>query len=184
MPVLIAVVVLSSAVCALHTALLVAIVRRLRYQSELLSEVERRGVPAWALSRGDTVGSFLGQDTHGRPVTPDVPVATLVGFFSPSCASCRRERARFRAVAARWPGGSGRVLAVATGPDASARFLHQLDPVARIVVDADSTMREAFGIEGFPAFFVLAASGRLSWTGIHADAVPGLTADPVGPRER
>ncbi|AVT33995.1 hypothetical protein C6361_36280 [Plantactinospora sp. BC1] len=184
MSVLVAVVVLSSAVCAFNTALLVAVVRRLRYQSELLSEVERQGVPARALSRGDAVRDFLVHDTQGRPVTPDVPAATLVGFFSPTCASCRRERARFRAVAARWPGGPARVLAVVTGPDASARFLARLEPVARIVVDADGTMRRAFGIEGFPAIFVLAESGCLSWTGIHADSVPGLSAEPVAPQAR
>ncbi|WP_460915811.1 thioredoxin domain-containing protein [Plantactinospora veratri] len=87
-------------------------------------------------------------------------------------------------MAARWPGGSARVLAVVTGPDASARFLGRLDPVARIVVDPANTMRRAFGVEGFPAVFVLAESGRLSWTGIHVDAVPGLTAEPVGPQSR
>ncbi|MEN3609088.1 hypothetical protein AAH979_06010 [Plantactinospora sp. ZYX-F-223] len=184
MSVLVAAVVLNSIVCAFNTALLAAVVRRLRYQSELLSEVERQGVPARALSRGDTVGGFLAHDTRGRPVTPDVPADTLVGFFSPTCASCRRERARFRVVAARWPGGSGRVLAVVTGPGASARFLNQLDPVARIVVDADEAMRHAFGIEGFPAIFVLAESGCVTWTGIHADAVPGLTANPIGPETR
>ncbi|MDG4788007.1 hypothetical protein O7626_19030 [Micromonospora sp. WMMD1102] len=180
MSVLVAVVVLSSAWCAFNTALLVAVVRRLRYQSELLSEVERQGVPARALPRGDTVRDFLVHDTRGRPVTPVVPAATLVGFFSPTCPSCRRERARFRAVAARWPGGSERVLAVVTGPAASARFLRRLDPVARIVVDPDSAMRQAFGIESFPAIFVLAGAGCLSWTGIHADAVPGLAATSSG----
>jgi thiol-disulfide isomerase/thioredoxin len=178
--VLIAVVVLSSVVCAFNSAVLVAVVRRLRYQSELLSEVERQGVPARALARGATVGEFLAHDTDGRPVGRDVPAATLVGFFSPTCSSCRRERDAFRSVAARWPGGPARVLAVVTGPDASARFLARLEPVARVIVDDGETMRRAFGIEGFPAMFVLADAGRLTWTGLHVDAVPLPDALPAG----
>jgi hypothetical protein len=166
------IVVLIGAVCAFNTALLIAVVRRLRYQSELLSEVERQGVPAYALRQGDTVGDFLAYDTRGRSLTADVPQATLVGFFSPVCASCRRERAQFRAAAVRWPGGPARVIAVVTGPGSSARFLARLEPVARIVVDADETMRHAFDIKGFPAMFVLTESGCLSWTGLHAHAVP------------
>ncbi|MEV4637867.1 hypothetical protein AB0J80_10975 [Actinoplanes sp. NPDC049548] len=105
-------------------------------------------------------------------MTPQVPEATLIGFFSPACASCRRERNRLRAVAARWPGGPERVYAVVTGPSGSATFLARLDPVARIVVDVDEAMRHAFGTTAFPAVFVLAESGSLSWTGLHVDAVP------------
>jgi hypothetical protein len=69
---------------------------------------------------------------------------------------------------------------VVSGPGASARFLARLGPVARVIVDVDETMREAFGVEGFPAVFVLAESGRLSWTGLHAHAVPGLTMAAAG----
>ncbi|MEU8258103.1 redoxin family protein [Micromonospora inaquosa] len=162
-----------------NTAVLVAVVRRLRIQSELLSETEARGVPARALPVGATVGDFLAYDTEGRAVTAAMPAHTLIGFFSPTCGSCRRERGRFRRAAARWPGGRSQVVAVVTGPDASARFLSRLTAVARIVVDQDESVRHAFGVQGFPAAFVVADLGRLTWTGLHVDVVPGLAEEPV-----
>jgi hypothetical protein len=73
------------------------------------------------------------------------------------------------------------VIAVVTGPGSSARFLARWEPVARVVVDADETMRHAFGVRGFPALFVLTESGHLSWTGLQAQVIPGLTAAAVGP---
>ncbi|MGC5287088.1 TlpA family protein disulfide reductase [Micromonospora sp. DT231] len=164
MSVLVTVVVVLALVCAFNTALNVALVRRLRYHAELLADVEERGVPAQALPRGETVHDFVGHDAD-----------TLVAFFSPTCTRCRRERKAFGRVAARWPGGPDRTVAVVSGPTASADFLTGLAPAARIVVDTDESLRHAFGIRGFPALFVVSPDGRLAWTGVHADAVPGLT---------
>ncbi|MBB5113251.1 thiol-disulfide isomerase/thioredoxin [Micromonospora echinospora] len=166
MSVLVTVVVLLALVCAFNTALNVALVRRLRYHAELLTEVEERGVPAQALPRGEVVHDFAGHDGD-----------TLVAFFSPTCTRCRKERKGFGRVAARWPGGPDRAVAVVSGPTASADFLTGLAPAARVVVDSDESLRRAFGIRSFPALFVVAPDGRLAWTGVHADAVPGL-AEP------
>jgi thiol-disulfide isomerase/thioredoxin len=172
MSVLVAVVTLLSLVCAFHTALLVAVIRRLRHQAELLSEVEERGVAAQALPRGAAVGEFRGRDADGLVVTARPEAETLVAFFSPTCSRCRRERRAFRRVAAGWPGGRARVIAVVSGPAATAQFLAGVARSARIVVDADESIRNAFGIRGFPALFVLSPDGHLTWTGVHAHTVP------------
>lgn len=163
MSVLVTVVVMLALVCAFNTALNVALVRQLRYHAELLAEVEERGVPAQALPRGEVVNDLA-----------DPGADTLVAFFSPTCGRCRRERRVFARTAARWPGGPERAVAVVSGPTASADFLAGLAPAARVVVDTDESLRHAFGIRGFPALFVVAPDGRLAWTGMHADAVPGL----------
>lgn len=168
MSALVTVVVLLALVCVFNTALNLALVRRLRYHAELLAGVDERGVPAQALPRGAVVGDRLGHDLV------DGDADTLVAFFSPTCDRCRRDRKIFGRVAARWPGGPDRVVAVVSGPSASAAFLTGAAPAARVVVDTDESLRHAFGIRHFPALFVVAPGGRLTWTGMHAHAVPGL----------
>lgn len=169
------------AVCVFNTALLIAVIRRMRVHAELLSDVEERGVPARAHPVGEAVRSFEARDIEGLALSaPSWPGPTLVGFFSPTCSSCRRERKHFRAVAARWPGGRSHVVAVVSGPAAAAAFLAQAGPVARIVVDRQETVREAFGVRSFPAAFVVTRTGRISWSGLHVPApetVPELVRE-------
>lgn len=175
MPALVTAVVLLTIICVLNTAILARVIRQLRRHSELLWEVAERGVPARALAPGSTVGRFAVRDTDGALVTDsNRAAATLIVFLSPTCASCRRLRTEFPAVAARWAAGRENVIAVVAGPDATATYAAKLAPVARIVVDNDEVMRAAFGVRGFPAIFVLAVSGELAWTGLHADAIPGI----------
>ncbi|MFI5836550.1 TlpA family protein disulfide reductase [Micromonospora sp. NPDC051300] len=162
MSALVTVVVVLALVCAFNTALSLALVRRMRYHAELLTDIEHHGVPAQARRPGEAVGHFAGRDAD-----------TLVAFFSPTCVRCRKERGTFARVAARWPGGPERVVAVVSGPDATAGFLSDLGDAARVVVDTDEALRHDFGIRGFPALFVVSPDGRLAWTGMHAEAVPG-----------
>ncbi|AEV81899.1 hypothetical protein ACWT_0885 [Actinoplanes sp. SE50] len=165
MSALIAAVVVLALVVAFHTALIVALIRRLRYHAELLVDIEERGVPARALPRGAVLAAGLGL------LAPDTD--TLVAFFSPTCDRCRRDRAAFGRVAAGWD----RAVAVVSGPDASAGFLAGAVPAARVVVDADGSLRHAFGIRHFPALFVVSPDGRLAWTGMHASAIPPSSSE-------
>ncbi|SCL25313.1 Thiol-disulfide isomerase or thioredoxin [Micromonospora pallida] len=180
MPALVATVVLLAVVCAGHTALLVAVVRRLRVQAELLADVEERGLPARALPVGSTIGAFSVTDTDGEPFSAgDASGPTLVAMLSPTCGSCRRLRREFGAVAARWPGGRSRVVVVVTGPSATAAYARRLAPLARIVVDPDEVVRDAFAVTAFPALFVVEPTGELSWTGRWAHSVPQSAAATV-----
>ncbi|OZV81769.1 hypothetical protein CA850_11535 [Micromonospora echinospora] len=180
MSALVATVVLLAVVCAGHTSLLVAVVRRLRIQAELLADVEERGLPARALPAGAAVGAFSVTDTDGRVFSAGDPSGpTLVAMLNPTCGSCRRLRREFGTVAARWPGGRSRVVVVVTGPSATAAYARRLAPTARIVVDAAGAVRDAFSVTAFPAIFVVASTGELSWTGRWAHSVPRHPTDPT-----
>jgi hypothetical protein len=166
---------LTGLVCAANSLMLVTVNRRLQLHGELLWETQQRGVPADALRAGAVVGPFAVRDTDGAEFGDTGRHAgMLVVFLSPTCGSCRRLRRDLRPVMAGWGGGRQRVVVVVTGPTAEASFARRLAPVARIVVDRAETVRAAFGVRAFPAIFVVDGSGELAWTGLHADAVPGV----------
>jgi hypothetical protein len=160
---------LVGAVALLNLVLTFGVIRRLRDHEARLSV----GPGATAAARiGQPVGDFRTVSLSGRPVDAmSRGGRRLVGFMKPDCQPCKEQLADFVALAARWPGGRDRVLAVISGTTEQAEpFADQLCGVAEVVIEPPGgSMAQAFGVHGFPAYvhvdangLVVAAEHRLS----------------------
>ncbi|MFE3202456.1 TlpA family protein disulfide reductase [Embleya sp. NPDC059237] len=163
MSVLIAVVTLVGALCALNLVFTLGVVKRLREHTEILATVQ--GDPV-RLEVGAEVGEFDTSTTAGKPLIRDLlPGPILFGFFSPTCEPCRDKLPRFVEYARREPGGRSSVIATVVGDaEAAARFAAELGPVAQVVVeDSGGALGTALGIRAFPSVLRAErdAAGRL-----------------------
>jgi thiol-disulfide isomerase/thioredoxin len=159
----------------LNLLLTLAVIRRLRVHTELLSA---RPDPAAGsvIAVGERPGDFAGVDVTGLPVPGDGP--RLVGFFSPECQPCKEKLPAFLALAAEYPQGRSRVLAVVTGDGPGvAEFTGRLSRVAQVLVESrDGPVTTAFQVTGFPAWCVLDEHGVVQLSGVGLDEVPVLAA--------
>lgn len=167
---------------AVNLLLTFGVIRRLRQQTTELASLGRRDDGAWgdvAVSPGTAIAEFAATDDAGRPVGAEILTGPrLVGFFSPDCQPCKDRLPEFLQVASQRPGGRDEVLAVVVAtPARAADLLGQLRPVARVVVEREEgTVQKAFGVNGFPAF-VLIADGNVVASDFNLASV--LDRDPT-----
>lgn len=154
MPFLAAAIVLVGALAVVNLLFSFGVIRRLREHTELLS---RRGGPSPAVMTGSggVVGEFAAVTVDDEPISNDqLAGTTLVGFFSPTCASCAERVPQFIEYAQTQVDRRGQVLAVvaADDEDSGAPLVTQLTNVARVVREADhGPVQAAFAVQGFPA---------------------------------
>jgi len=173
MPYLASAVVVVGALGLVNLLLTLAVIRRLRQHTELLSN-RPAGPEGGVLAAGERPGDFDAVDTDGLPVTagPDGP--RLVGFFSPECEPCKAKLPDFAEQVAGYPGGPARVLAVVAGDGPGITdFAGALAPVARVVVEpSDGPLTTAFQVSAFPAWCVLDELGVVQHSGVGLDRLP------------
>ncbi|MFI6598656.1 TlpA family protein disulfide reductase [Nonomuraea sp. NPDC050536] len=168
MPYLIATVVLIGALCLMDLLLTLAVVRRLKEHTKLIDalyEVADAGALAGAaggVAVGEVVGDFDTTTVEGSHVARDLlPEGTVVAFLSPDCRGCHEQLPEL----ASWAAGQdrSRVLAVIDGRSGDpAQLVMTLSPVAQVILDdARPQVADAFRVQSFPAFFHVAAGGRL-----------------------
>ncbi|MEV6695031.1 redoxin domain-containing protein [Micromonospora sp. NPDC051196] len=170
---IVAAVVLIGLVSLLNLALTYGVIRRLRQHNDMLGAQSFAGsAPVSRLSVGAVVDDFKAVTVSGGTATrDDLSGHTLVGFFSPDCPACTAEIGRFVEVAR---SRRDSVWAVAVGePDRVADTVATLIPAAGTVIaeDGQQEMISAFGVAGFPAFFVMGDGGAVQAIGIRTDEV-------------
>jgi len=175
---LIALVVLVGAIAVLNLLLTVGVIRRLRQHTEKLTDLPASGGPAPSVmpGAGERVDDFAATTDDGEPVSRDLLSGqTLIGVLSPSCGACKERLPEFLAQAEAFPGGRGQVLAVLAGErDEMEEYREQLAPVARLVIESllDGPVAAALGVQGYPAFAVLDATGTVVASGHDPHQLP------------
>lgn len=174
MALIVAVVVLIGLVSLLNLALTYGVIRRLRRHNDMLRAQSVAGsAQVSQLTVGAVVDEFKAVTVSGGTATrDDLSGQTLVGFFSPDCPACAAEIGRFVEVARSRSRDS--VWAVAVGePDRVADTVATLTPVAGMVIAEEDQheMVTAFGVAGFPAFFVVGGGGVVQAIDILTDEV-------------
>lgn len=165
MSVLSTAVVLVGLIGLLNLVLSFGIIRRMREQAPQ-PQHQHPGRPVQdvrptTLEDGEQVASVDAVTIDGTAVQLPFPGRSLVGFFSPSCSTCREQIIPFVVIAERQPPGQP-VLAVVAGPDedgAAASYIEELlagrSEVLIVREDDDGPVQKAFGIKGYPAFTLL-----------------------------
>jgi hypothetical protein len=158
-------VVLFGGLAFVNLAFTLAVVRRLREQSETLAALTRAAAPETGLPPGTRVPALTAVADDGADIsTTAVTGDRLLAFVSSTCPSCRTHLPVFVASA----GGYDRadVTVVVSGdPAAGADLIDAARPVARVVLEADDgPWTRAFDVQAFPTFLrvhdgVVAARG-------------------------
>ncbi|MFI7424878.1 TlpA disulfide reductase family protein [Nonomuraea sp. NPDC049684] len=150
------------------------VVRRLRQHTETLNTLLAGGGRRDLVPAGSVVGDFTARALDGTQVNRDsLAGPALVGFFSPGCHSCAELLPHFLERARDLP--VERVLAVLDGmaPFGVEEYGSRLSPVARVVVDEpDGPVQRAFGVEGFPAVFLVGPGSEVLFSGADLAAMP------------
>jgi len=180
-PHLVAALVLVGALALLNLLLTYGLIRRLREQAALLTELAGgAGAPPddGTHPAGSAVGPFRAEALDATVVDAawfDRP--TLVGFLSPGCAPCAELLPRFAEAAA-----TTRALAVVEpGPDDDGAYRAALAGRATVVAGEQArAVLGAFGVRAFPAVCRVDAAGVITATGtrlvddaLRASAHPG-----------
>ncbi|MGK5545642.1 TlpA disulfide reductase family protein [Streptomyces sp. URMC 127] len=173
MGVLAAAIVLVGLVCTLDLVLTLGVVKRLREHTEELARLNGVG-KAPVIAVGEAVGDFLATTVDGESLTDDSLTGdTLVAFFSPTCEPCKAKMPKFVEYARALPGGRNQVVATVVGDaEEAAAFVHELSPVARVVVEGhEGALSRAFRAEAYPTVLRAAPdpSGRLVITANDVD---------------
>jgi hypothetical protein len=167
---------LALAVCLLGLVLILGVIGRLRQHAELISQLSEQIAkgsgrrPYTILGEGRTAGQFEAVTTTGEALSRDrLSGRTLVGAFMPHCPACEEKLPTFVDSAKTFPGGREQVIAVVVGPENEAEtYRGQLEPVARVVVEAPMTgaIGTALALDSFPAFCILDPSGTVVASGL------------------
>jgi hypothetical protein len=180
MPFLIAAVVALSALGVLNLAFSLAVVRRLREHTELLSKMPAGsggGAGDGVLAAGEHVADFTGRTIDGTTLTrQSLAPDSVVGFFSPTCQPCKERVPEFVGYAGAHPDGRARAYAVVIGKaDETAGMVTTLSAVATVLTGEDcEAMVQAFGVEGYPAFYHLGAGAVVAASGHGMSVLPQL----------
>jgi peroxiredoxin len=156
-------VVLVGVLCLLNLVLSLAIIRRLRRQTEQ----DAQGVQSSrvTLPKGTPLPEFTAMTTD------DVPLSTVdlrddravIAFFAATCQPCHTALPEFADLARTHPGGPKHVLAVVngSGPEAD-EFVEALSGLAHVVVEPElGPVAQAFSVTVFPAFYLADEDGRI-----------------------
>ncbi|GIJ28692.1 hypothetical protein Vqi01_38540 [Micromonospora qiuiae] len=174
----VAAVVLIGCVSFLNLALTYGVIRRLRQHTDMLNVRPLTGsVGVSPLSVGAVVDEFKASTVSGDSVTRDAFTGqTLLGFFSPDCPACTAEIGRFVEVAR--SKGPDDVWAVVVGePDRVISTVERLTPDVGTVIceGTKSEILAAFGVVGFPAFFLMGDGGVVRAIAIRTDEALATT---------
>lgn len=185
MVVLTAAVVLVGALCLLDLLLTLGVTRRLREHVTRLERLEHGGAThdvtddataAGSLpAPGTPVGPFSATTVDGEPVSSaGLADHTVVIFLAPECAACRDKVPGLVS----WAAGHERertlVIVDGQGMD-PAEVVGPLEPVATVVVvdTVERTVFDAFGINAFPSFCVV-ADGRVVAASLDFARLPSM----------
>lgn len=176
--VLLAAVLLLTALSLLNLLLLWGVVRRLREHETRLSKLAPGAPEIMDAAVGQQLSGMVVSALDGAPVTLPPEAPALYGFFSPSCDACHERLADFRRAASAHPGVSVAVV-VRDGGDVDA-LSGGLADMTTVVEEAGSGLNGAFGVRAFPAFALLSADGTLRARGFELP-LPVAEGGPVAP---
>lgn len=170
--------VLAGAVSLLNLVLTLAVIRRLREHTELLSRRnEGPPEPQVMLAAGEAPTAFEVAAKDGDRITNATHTDhSLVAFMSPGCDACHEQLPDFIAYAERFPGGRDARVAIVVGAgDGSEELITRLEAVARVVEEEPKgAMSTAFGVNGYPAYAVV-DGGVIRASGYRVDQLPATT---------
>ncbi|MFI1829347.1 TlpA family protein disulfide reductase [Streptomyces sp. NPDC020412] len=152
MAVLTAAVVLVGMLCVLDLLLTIGVIKKLREYGPA-GPTRAPGPGMTPLSPGKELPAFTAVTVDGETVDrSSLPGEALIAFLSPNCAPCRAELPELVAYAAAEPGGRNHTLAVVVGePEECERFVRELSPVARVVVEPKGgPVCAALRVDAFP----------------------------------
>ncbi len=180
MPVLVAAVALTAALCLVNLLLTFGVIRRQREYVKLLNEPKT--LPeVTGLLPGETPGAFAAVSATGRQVRNATGVR-VAAFFSTECSVCTKRVEPFISYVSARKISQDSVLAVIVGngaPDGGALtpYVDQLAAVATVCTEQhDGGVSTAFKITGFPAFCLLDDDGLLTASGYDPAMLPVLVA--------
>ena len=168
---------LVGAIGLLNLVLILGIIRRLREHTALLSRSSGGGADG-VLAAGETVADFAVRTASGELLSRDrIGRDAVVAFFSPNCRPCRERMPEFAAYAKGLAGGDTPVVAAVTGDESEgAELIAGLRPVADVVVGEEAVrLATAFGVQGYPSFYLMEENGRVAASG-HGLSVYGTLA--------
>lgn len=145
-------VVLVGVLCVLDLLLTIGVIRKLREYGPP-GPARAPGGGMTPLRPGEELPAFTAVAVDGAPVDrSSLPDGTLIAFLSPTCEPCRAKLPELVAYAAAEPGGRDRTLAVVIGePEECERFVRELNPVARVVVEPrGGPVCAALRVDAFP----------------------------------
>jgi hypothetical protein len=149
----------------LNLLLTTGVIRRLRAHSEQLAELaQATPLPEPMIPTGARPDPFTAETVDGEQVNETALVETLIGFFSPACASCEQWVPRFATAAAALPLGRRQALAVIVADDAAEAeaMAFTLRRVAQVVVEpTKGPVTTAFDVAGFPVIGRLDGNGAV-----------------------
>ncbi|MBD0417977.1 redoxin domain-containing protein [Streptomyces sp. TRM S81-3] len=169
MAALTAAVVLVGILCVLDLLLTIGVIKKLREYGPG-GPMGAPGKGMTPLRPGEELPAFTAVAEDGARVSPSsLPDGwSLIAFLSPNCAPCRTKLPELVAYAAAEPGGRDRTLAVVVGePGECERFVRELSPVARVVVEPKGgPVCAALRVDAFPTTLrVHSDQGRTVVTG-------------------
>ena len=180
MPVLVAAVALTVALCLVNLLLMFGVVRRLREHGRLLSELGT--LPEVTdLIPGEAPGAFTAVSATGKQLRNATGVQ-VAAFFSTQCSVCPERVEPFINYVSRRGIGQDRVLAVIVGngnPDGGdlTPYADQLAGIATVCTEHDDGgVSTAFKVTAFPAFCLLDDDGLLTASGYDPATLPALVA--------
>ncbi|WP_039934473.1 TlpA family protein disulfide reductase [Streptomyces viridochromogenes] len=145
-------VVLVGTLCAVDLLLTIGVIKKLREYGP----AGRAGAPGRGMTPlrpGEELPAFTAVAVDGAPVSrASLPDGALIAFLSPTCEPCRQKLPELVAYAAAEPGGRDRTLAVVVGePEECERFVQELSPVTRVVVEPrGGPVCAALRVDAFP----------------------------------
>ncbi|GAA3134810.1 TlpA family protein disulfide reductase [Streptomyces echinatus] len=153
MAALTAAVVLVGILCVLDLLLTIGVIKKLREYGPA-GPATAPGGGMTPLRPGEELPDFTAVAVDGALVgRSSLPDGALIAFLAPNCAPCRAKLPELVAYAAAEPGGRDRMLAVVVGaPEECERFVRELSPVARVVVEPrGGPVCAALRVDAFPA---------------------------------
>jgi hypothetical protein len=173
---MIAAVILLSLLGLGNLALTAGLVRRLREHATALDALA--GTPPAVMAPvGEVVDAFAATAQDGTPIAWEhLRAPTLVGFFSPGCGPCHTQLPEFIARARRAPGGRTLAVVVDTRGDCQAMAASLAEAALVVVEQPGGALATAFRVTGFPAFGIVAESGRIEACGTDLASIPVLVA--------
>ncbi|MGW1601073.1 TlpA family protein disulfide reductase [Streptomyces eurythermus] len=152
MAALTAAVVLLGILCVFNLLLTIGVIKKLREYGPS-GPTGAPGTGMTPLRPGEELPAFTAVAEDGVPVGPSsLPDGSLIAFLSPGCAPCREKLPELVEYAAADPGRRDRTLAVVVGePGECERFVRELSPVARVVVEPKGgPVCAALRVDAFP----------------------------------
>ncbi len=160
--------------CLLDLVLTLGVVRRLREHTTIISSAGWGGEEApIGLTAGEMPSEFAAVTADGAEIKGPAELS-VIAFFSTSCSLCPKRVPAFVNYVRSRSVRPQEVLAIVTGDNGkSAAYYPDLAAVGQVATEPDNgPVYEAFGVTGFPAFFVLGADGAVVASGYDPARLP------------